>query len=81
MLPQDAVAGTSRELPVSLSDQAFADGWRGVALSSPEQVTSSELAALLQNSMYDGDSVPRILGIPLLYGAWRAQSAMTTSPA
>jgi len=68
MLPQDAVAGTSRELPVSLSDQAFADGWRGVALSSPEQVPSSELAALLQNSMYDGDSVPRILGIPLLYG-------------
>jgi len=68
MLPQDAVAGPNRKLPVSLSDQAFADGWRGVALSSPEKVPSSELAALLQNSMYDGDSVPRILGIPLLYG-------------
>ena len=68
MLPQDAVAGTSPELPVSLSDRAFADGWRGVTLSSPEKVPSSELTALLQDSMYDGDSVPRILGIPLLYG-------------
>jgi len=68
MLPQDAVAGTSRELPVSLSAQAVAEGWRGVALSSPERVPSSELAPLLRESMYDGESVPRILGMPLLYG-------------
>jgi len=68
MLPQDAVAGTSRELPVSLSAQAVAEGWRGVALSSPERVPSSELAPLLRDSMYDGESFPRILGLPLIYG-------------
>jgi hypothetical protein len=68
MLPADAVAGSDRKLPVSLSDQALADGWRGVALSAPEKILSSELAPLLQNSMYDGDSIPRVLGMPLLYG-------------
>ena len=45
MLPQDAVAGASRELPVSLSDLAFADGWRGVALSSPEKGILQDLRA------------------------------------
>ncbi len=59
---------TEPKLPVSLSAQAVSDGWRGVALSSPEKVASSELAPLLRDSMYDGESVPRILGIPLLYG-------------
>ena len=68
MLPQDAVAGPNRKLPVSLSDQALADGWRGVALSSPEKVPSSELAPLLRDLMYDGESFPRILGMPLIYG-------------
>ena len=68
MLPQAAVAGPNRKLPVSLSAQAVADGWRGVALSSPEKVSSSELAPLLRESMYDGESVPRVLGMPLLYG-------------
>jgi len=68
MLPRDAVAGPNRKLPVSLSAQAVAEGWRGVALSSPEKVPSSELAPLLRESMYDGESVPRILGMPLLYG-------------
>jgi len=68
MLPQDAVAGPNRKLPVSLSDQALADGWRGVALSSPEKVRSSELAPLLRDSMYDGEGVPRLLGMPFLYG-------------
>ncbi len=68
MLPQDAVAGPNRKLPVSLSAQAVVDGWRGVALSSPEKVSSSELAPLLRDSMYDGESVPRILGMPLIYG-------------
>jgi len=68
MLPQDAVAGPNRKLPVSLSAQALADGWRGVVLGSAERVPSSELAPLLRDSMYDGESVPRILGLPLLYG-------------
>jgi len=68
MLPQDAVAGPNRKLPVGLSAQAVADGWRGVALSSPEKVRSSELASLLRDSMYDGESIPRLLGMPFLYG-------------
>jgi len=56
MLPQDAVAGPNRKLPVSLSDQAFADGWRGVVLGSPERVPSSQLAPLLRDLMYDGQT-------------------------
>ncbi len=68
MVPQDAVAGPDQKLPVSLSPQAVADGWRGVVLSPPEKVSSSELAPLLQDSIYEGDSIPRILGMPLLYG-------------
>ena len=36
MFPEDAVAGPNRKLPVSLSAQAVADGWRGVALGFPE---------------------------------------------
>ena len=68
MLPQDAVAGPNRKLPVNLSAQAVADGWRGVTLSSPEKVSLSELALLLRDSMYDGESLPRLLGMPLLYG-------------
>ncbi len=60
--------GRTRKLPVSLSAQAVADGWRGLMLSSPEKVSSSELAPLLRDSMYDGERLPRILGLPLLYG-------------
>ncbi len=44
MLPEDAIAGPNRKLPVSLSAQAVAEGWRGVVLGSPERVPSSELA-------------------------------------
>ncbi len=68
MLPQDAVAGPNGKLPVSLSAQAVAEGWRGVALGSPERVPSSQLAPLLRDLMYDGESFPRILGLPLIYG-------------
>ncbi len=68
MLPEDAVAGPNRKLPVSLSAQAVAEGWRGVVLGSPERVPSSELAPLLRDLMYDGESFPRILGLPLIYG-------------
>ncbi len=42
LLPQDAIAGPNRKLPVSLSAQAVAEGWRGVVLGSPEKVPSSE---------------------------------------
>jgi len=68
LLPEDAVAGPDRKLPVGLSAQAVAEGWRGVTLSSPERVPSSELAPLLRDLMYDGESFPRIFGMPLLYG-------------
>ncbi len=64
MLPEDAVAGPNRKLPVSLSAQAVAEGWRGVTLSSPERVPSTELVPLLRDSMYDGENFPRILGMP-----------------
>ena len=37
-------------------------------LGSPERVPSSQLAPLLRDLMYDGESIPRILGLPLLYG-------------
>jgi len=68
LLPEDAVAEPNRKLPVSLSAQAVAEGWRGVVLGSPERVPSSQLAPLLRDLMYDGESFPRILGMPLLYG-------------
>jgi len=67
MLPADAVVGPGQKLPVGLSAQAIAEGWRGVVLGSLERLPSSELAPLLRDSMYDGASVPRILGLPLLY--------------
>ncbi len=38
MFPEDAVAGPNRKLPVSLSAQAVAEGWRGVVLGSLEKV-------------------------------------------
>jgi len=38
-----------------------AEGWRGVVLGSPERVPSSQLAPLLRDLMYDGESIPRIL--------------------
>lgn len=49
MLPRDAVTGPNRKLPIGLSAQAVAKGWRGVALGSPEGVPCSELAPLLRD--------------------------------
>ncbi len=68
MLPQDAVAGPDRKLPVSLSAQAVAEGWRGVELSPRERDFSSELAPYLREAVYGGRSAPWLLGMPLIYG-------------
>jgi len=67
-----ASPGCGRRNEPRIASQPLGSGLRGRLAGSgvefPEKVPSSELTALLQNSMYDGDSVPRILGIPLLYG-------------
>ncbi len=68
MLPQDAVAGSNRKLPVNLSAQAVSEGWRGVELGPRERDLSSELAPWLRDSVYDGRSAPWVLGMPFLYG-------------
>jgi len=64
MLPEDAIAGPDRKLPVSLSDQAVAEGWRGVELGPRERDFSSELAPYLREAVYGGRSAPWLLGIP-----------------
>jgi len=68
MLPEDAIAGPNGKLPVSLSAQAVAEGWRGVMLGPREQDFSSELAPYLREAVYEGRSAPWLLGMPLIYG-------------
>jgi len=60
------VTGPDAKLPVSLSPQAIAEGWRGVAYSAPEKVPADALAKGLQEYIYDGVSVWWLFGRPML---------------
>ena len=51
---EDVVVGTDPKLPVSLSPKAIAEGWRGVAYSTPEKVPADALAKGLRDYVYDG---------------------------
>jgi hypothetical protein len=64
MIPSDAVPGEDKKLPAALSDEALAAGWKGVALSAPERIPSPELAKLLRDYIYDGESIWRIFLVP-----------------
>jgi hypothetical protein len=63
---EDVVAGPDPKLPVSLSSKAIADGWRGVAYSTPEKVPADSLAKGLRDYVYDGVSVWWLFGRPML---------------
>ena len=66
MMPEDAAPGGTGELPVALSAQARAEGWKGVALGPKESLRSSELAPYLRASVYEKESAAWLLGLPLL---------------
>ncbi len=70
MMPGDAVrdtgAGTDKKLPLKLSDQAIAEGWRGVALSAPDRGPSSILAPILRDTFFDGEEFYRLMAAPML---------------
>jgi hypothetical protein len=66
MLPADAVAGPDTKLPLRLSKQALAEGWTGVALSATQKSPSSILAPILRDTFFDGESLPRLLGVPVI---------------
>jgi hypothetical protein len=63
---EDVVTGTDRKLPVSLSPKAVAEGWHGVAYSTPKKVPADSLAKGLQEYVYDGVSVWWLFGRPML---------------
>jgi hypothetical protein len=65
--PEDVVPGSELKLPASLSPEAMADGWRGLAMSAPEKTSSKILAKVLQEYIYDGASVWRLFSQPMLY--------------
>jgi hypothetical protein len=70
LTPGDAVrdtgAGTDKKLPLKLSNQAVAEGWKGVALSAPDRGPSSILAPILRDTFYDGEGFYRLIGMPML---------------
>ena len=63
-----AATGKRRELPVQLSPEAIADGWRGMAKSAPQRVHSAELAGDLQAEIFGGKSVGELFLPPFLFG-------------
>ncbi len=68
MIPTEATKGGTPKLPVALSAQARAAGWRGVALSAPERVNSAQLAPLLESGIYDDVSLARLIFLPAIVG-------------
>ncbi len=66
MTPEDAAPGGTGKLPVALSAQAMAQGWRGVELGPKERLRSAELAPYLQTAIYEEESVLRLIGVPIL---------------
>ena len=66
--PEDVVAGSNAKLPVRLSPQAIAKGWRGVMLSAPDKTPSDNLSQLLREYIYDDQGVWWLYTKPMLYG-------------
>jgi hypothetical protein len=70
MMPGDAIrdtgAGTDKKLPLKLSGQAIAEGWRGVALSAPERGPASILAPILRDTFFDGEEFYKLMAAPML---------------
>ncbi len=66
MTPEDAAPGGTGKLPLALSAQAMAEGWKGVALGPKERLRSSELAPYLRASVYEDESAGWLLGLPIL---------------
>ena len=63
-----AATGKGRELPVELSQEASAEGWRGMAKSAPQRINSAELAGDLKAEIYGGKSVGALFLPPFLFG-------------
>jgi hypothetical protein len=63
-----AATGKRRELPVQLSPEAIADGWRGMAKSAPQRIHSAELAGDLKGEIYGGKSGGDLFLPPFLLG-------------
>ncbi len=68
MIPTEAAKGGTPKLPVALSAEALAAGWRGVALSAPERINSARLAPLLESGIYDDVSLVRLIFLPTIVG-------------
>jgi hypothetical protein len=60
-----ATIGNGNELPVKLSSRAVADGWRGVVKSEPQQVESAKLERYLEDEIFDGRGIWRMVLQPV----------------
>ena len=60
---EDVIAGPDPKLPVNLSSEAIAEGWRGVAYSTPEKVPADSLAKGLRDYVYDGRPLTRSIDV------------------
>ena len=63
-IDRDVISSSDRKLPIQLSQSAIDDGWRGVEMSSPQLVNSTELEQFLQEDFYDGKGFWRVMAEP-----------------